>query len=54
MKLQKLTEFYFYDKEQKNSQGYFYVLTLNDNDELERVKNFFYDEKTDELFLSEE
>lgn len=54
MNLQKLTEFYFYDKEQKNHQGYYYVFALNDNDELEKVDNFFYDEKTDELFISEE
>lgn len=54
MDLQKLNEFLFYDREQKNHKGYFYILTLNDNDELERVKNFYYDEKTDELFLAEE
>ena len=54
MKLQKLTDFYFYDREQKNHLGYFYVLALDDNNELERVENFFYDEKNDELFLAEE
>ncbi|MBS7776921.1 hypothetical protein [Acidovorax sp. CCYZU-2555] len=54
MQLQKLTDFYFYDKEQKNSKGFFYILKLNDNDELRRVENFFYDEKADELFVCEE
>ena len=54
MNLQKLTDFYFYDKGQKNRHGYYYVLALNDNDELEKVDNFFYDEKTDELFIFEE
>lgn len=51
MNLQKLTDCYFYDKEQKNPNGYFYILELDDNDELRRVENFFYDEKTDELFV---
>jgi len=50
MNLQKLNECYFYDKEQKNHSGYFYIMALDENDELRRVKNFFYDEKTDELF----
>lgn len=54
MNLQKLTDFYFYDKEQKNRQGYFYILALDENDELMRIENFFYDEKTDELFMCEE
>lgn len=54
MNLQKLNECYFYDKEQKNHLDYFYVLALDDNDELRRVENFFYDEKKDEIFMCEE
>lgn len=50
MNLQKLNECYFYDKEQKNHLGYFYVIALDDNDELRRVEHLFYDEKKDEVF----
>lgn len=54
MNLQKLNECYFYDKEQKNHLGYFNVLALDDNDELRRVENFFYDGKKDEIFNFED